>query len=201
MLIQNRALSTEKNLLRKRFRTFRMNLSEDDYKARSSAITAALGAYVSGRDPVQILAFWPDIYRREPDFSIQLNTWRSEGVSILLPRVSGSREMTFHPYLGAESIQRGSFGLLEPITPRALIRRDAVVLVPALGADLAGNRLGYGGGFYDLFLKTIPSSCHRVAVVYHEHVVPSLPSEPHDCVVHAVVSEEGAQLCQTEGVF
>lgn len=201
MMIQNLDVSAEKNRLRKRFRAFRMNLSEEDYVARSSRIAAHLAAYVSGRDPVQILAFWPDLHRREPDFSPQLDVWRAGGVSVLLPRVSGTREMTFHPYLGAESIQRGSFGLLEPITPRALIRRDAVVLVPALGADPAGNRLGYGGGFYDLFLKTIPSSCHRVAVVYREHVMPSLPAEPHDCVVHAVVSEEGAQLCQTEGVF
>lgn len=201
MMIQNLDVSAEKNRLRKQFRAFRMNLSEEAYGERSAHISSHIGGYVSGRDPVQILAFWPDVHRREPNFSPQLDVWRSNGLSILLPRVTGAREMTFHPYLGADSLQRGAFGLLEPLTPRALIRRDAVVLVPALGADPAGNRLGYGGGFYDQFLKTIPSSCHRVAIVYREQLVPSLPAERHDCVVHAVVSEDGAQLCQTEGVF
>lgn len=201
MVLQVGEISAEKNRLRKLFRAFRMNQPEAAYRKRSADIARELEAYVSARDPVQILAFWPDATRREPDFSPVLDAWRAKGTSVLLPRVSGARTMTFHPYLGTESLQRGAFGLMEPITPRALIRRDAVVLVPALGADLAGNRLGYGGGFYDLFLKTIPSSCHRVAVVYAEHVVAVLPSEPHDCVVHAVVSERGAQLCQTEGVF
>jgi 5-formyltetrahydrofolate cyclo-ligase len=61
-----------------------------------------------------------------------------------------------------------------------------LVLVPALAVDHSGVRLGKGGGYYDraLSLSTGPV----VAVVRDEEFVPSLPAEPHDVRVDAVLT-------------
>lgn len=55
-----------------------------------------------------------------------------------------------------------------------------LLVVPAVGFDEAGNRLGYGAGNYDRFLSQTPKSCHVVGVAFAEQQVAPIPVEPHD---------------------
>jgi 5-formyltetrahydrofolate cyclo-ligase len=63
-----------------------------------------------------------------------------------------------------------------------------VVVVPALALGRDGSRLGYGGGYYDAFLAETPAA--RVGVAFAACLVPSVPSEPHDARLDAVVTED-----------
>lgn len=82
----------------------------------------------------------------------------------------------------------GPGGLAVPAGPR--LGTDAVagctlLVVPALSVDLAGTRLGRGGGAYD---RALARASGRVLAALHEgELVPELPSEPHDRPVHGVV--------------
>jgi 5-formyltetrahydrofolate cyclo-ligase len=80
-------------------------------------------------------------------------------------------------------------GLLEPTGPRHGVDAIAacdVVLVPALAADRAGNRLGRGGGSYDRALRRATGL--TIAVLYDEDLLDLVPVEPHDVAVEAVVT-------------
>ena len=61
-------------------------------------------------------------------------------------------------------------------------------MIPFLAVDRAGNRLGYGGGYYDRFLKK--TKAKRVAYGYDFQVVKSVPTEAWDEKVHVVVTNE-----------
>jgi len=69
-----------------------------------------------------------------------------------------------------------------------------LVVIPGIGFDPAGNRLGRGRGCYDIFLEQAPSAL-RVALAYEFQVRDEIPSEPHDCRMDLVVTEDRVIRC------
>ena len=88
----------------------------------------------------------------------------------------------------------GAHGILEPPDgaerPVRVEELDLVV-VPGVAFTPAGDRLGYGGGFYDRFLPTLAPGTPTVGLCFDLQLVESLPREPHDHRVSAVVTEKG----------
>ena len=94
-------------------------------------------------------------------------------------------------YGGRDRLVPGVLGTREPdgrrLGPRALASVDAV-LVPALAADLAGTRLGRGGGYYDRALAPLPARLLVAALLHNGELVASLPADPWDRPVVAAVT-------------
>lgn len=64
-----------------------------------------------------------------------------------------------------------------------------LVIVPVVGFDRSGNRLGYGGGYYDKFLAR--NNCGQsVGLVYSFQEVENLPAEDHDQKLDLIVTEK-----------
>ncbi|MCL2024992.1 MAG: 5-formyltetrahydrofolate cyclo-ligase [Coriobacteriia bacterium] len=63
-----------------------------------------------------------------------------------------------------------------------------VVLVPGVAFSTQGDRLGYGKGFYDRFLTTLPPHVVTIGLTYDETLFDELPTEPHDRRVAYVVT-------------
>lgn len=87
----------------------------------------------------------------------------------------------------------GAWGILEPkpecLRPLAPEELDLVV-VPGVAFDEQGNRLGYGGGFYDRFLpRTRPDTVY-VALAFEVQVRPDVYPGPHDVPVHYLLTED-----------
>ena len=76
----------------------------------------------------------------------------------------------------------------EPLAPE-------VLLVPLLAFDIAGRRLGYGGGYYDRTLATLPG-VRTLGCAYAAQQVETVPAEPHDLRLQAVATERGVICCE-----
>ncbi|MET0203775.1 MAG: 5-formyltetrahydrofolate cyclo-ligase, partial [Casimicrobiaceae bacterium] len=63
------------------------------------------------------------------------------------------------------------------------------VLVPGVAFDVAGRRLGYGGGYYDRLLPLLPAHAPRIAGAFEAQMVAAVPFGPHDLTVDAIVTE------------
>lgn len=86
--------------------------------------------------------------------------------------------------------ESGAFGILEPSVECEDISEDVdLIIIPGLAFDINGNRLGYGGGFYDRFLSKYPNS-KRVALCYDFQVFDEIPHEFFDEKVDLIISEE-----------
>ncbi|NDU85188.1 MAG: 5-formyltetrahydrofolate cyclo-ligase [Ferrovum sp.] len=87
------------------------------------------------------------------------------------------------------------WGLREPLPghcpPGDLLEAD-VILVPGVLFDDAGFRLGYGGGFYDRLLGSVPQPPFTLALAFREQCVASVPRDPHDRPVDQVMNDDGA---------
>ncbi|WP_406677004.1 5-formyltetrahydrofolate cyclo-ligase [Moorella sp. ACPs] len=91
-----------------------------------------------------------------------------------------------------DDLQPGTWGILEP-RPESLRPLDPklidLVIVPGVAFDRAGNRLGYGAGYYDRFLATLRPETRTIALAFAEQIVPDVYPEAHDRPVDMVITD------------
>ncbi|MDX2009309.1 MAG: 5-formyltetrahydrofolate cyclo-ligase [Myxococcaceae bacterium] len=117
----------------------------------------------------------------------------SLGTLLSLPRTPPrGQPLTFHAWTPQTRFVRSGFGIEEPAPETALLVPD-LVLVPLLAFDRTGARLGYGGGYYDLTLRTLRAqgAVFALGLAYSGQEVPLVPTEPFDERLDAVVTEAG----------
>lgn len=110
--------------------------------------------------------------------------------SYYFPRVCGPREMQFHKISNPSEFTIGKWGIREPHATALVIEphRLDYIIVPGSAFSLDGKRLGYGGGFYDSLLPK--TKAVRLAVCFPCQILETIPTEPHDCSVHHVITGE-----------
>lgn len=85
------------------------------------------------------------------------------------------------------------FGISEPETGKDIDRMDVQLwILPALGADPSGTRIGHGAGYYDRILAGVGG--FKAALVPTVCLLDHIPAEPHDVRMDAVVTETGINL-------
>jgi len=136
--------------------------------------------------PGQCIGFyWP--IRNEPDARAALKTWQS---ALALPVVAdAAMPLCFCRWTPEMRMIPDRYGIptpvdCNPVTPDAL-------LIPLVAFDAAGNRLGYGGGFFDRTLAAFSPRPLAIGVGFELNRVRSLPTQPHDQPMDWIVTERG----------
>jgi 5-formyltetrahydrofolate cyclo-ligase len=138
-----------KEPLRKELRAQRRSLSESDHRHRSGAAASAIARLRMFRAGKRVALYLP--FDGELDTSALIRTARQRGVQLFVPVISDRRHrrLRFYPLEGDTS--PGTFGIsvprlrLTPISPQWL----DLIVIPLVGVDRDGRRLGMGGGYYD----------------------------------------------------
>ena len=88
----------------------------------------------------------------------------------------------------ATDLDRGQFGIREPNPDcrEVLLNRLDLTLVPGVGFDFKGRRLGRGKGFYDRLLAQISGT--TCGVGFDEQIVEAIPTEPHDVQLNCILT-------------
>ena len=107
------------------------------------------------------------------------------------PAVRSGRQLAWFQNATRPDLTRSPLGLLQAPAKACVTSPPGRVLcfVPALGADQHGYRLGYGGGYFDTFLRSIAHRCFAVACLPSVSLVPLLPREAHDIPMDLIVTE------------
>lgn len=116
---------------------------------------------------------------------------RDNGASIVYPRVlTSSRVLEFCEVTSASDLAPGALGILEPLPHLESLPLSSIdaFLIPALGFDPHGQRLGWGQGHYDHTLAQCPNAL-RVGICFQEQIVASLPCEPTDAPMDIVITD------------
>ncbi|MCD6336579.1 MAG: 5-formyltetrahydrofolate cyclo-ligase [Candidatus Latescibacteria bacterium] len=96
-----------------------------------------------------------------------------------------------------DELEPSVFGLLEPkeeCRRRIGIGEIDLVIVPGLAFDPRGNRIGFGGGFYDRFLSKVQAP--KIALAYSFQVLEKIEAGPHDVRMDKVVTDERVYDCR-----
>jgi 5-formyltetrahydrofolate cyclo-ligase len=100
----------------------------------------------------------------EPDVRSALERWHREGWDLALPQVRGrGTPLRFAAWAPGDPLAAGPLGTREPAD--ALERIPDVLVIPCLGHDERGYRLGYGGGYYDRTLAAMGDAGRRVVAI------------------------------------
>jgi 5-formyltetrahydrofolate cyclo-ligase len=119
--------------------------------------------------------------------------WRA-GRRTWVPVVGAGGRMRFAPLRPGARLRIGPLGLARPASARPLRTARALdlIVLPLVGFDAQGHRLGAGGGYYDRALGT---ACGRrpllVGLAYAIQQIPAIPAEPWDVALDAVATERG----------
>ena len=116
------------------------------------------------------------------------------GIGVVYPRTAADGSMVPHRVPSPAELQTGRFGIREPhpeIHPAVSIDSVDAALIPGLAWDRSGGRLGRGGGFYDRLLGTPGWRGFRCGIFFTAQELPSLPAEPWDIALDAVVTDSG----------
>lgn len=188
-----------KRALRNEILTRRLMLSREanaEYSRRIAEHVAGMTAFI---DSSTIMAYWP--FRNEVDTSLLVRTALASGKRVVLPRtIKQERRLAPHIISDVErDLRPGAYGIMEPSPdlPEAKPEEIGLVIVPGLVFDRAGNRIGYGGGYYDRFLPQLTRAA-KVAVAFSLQIVPRVPFDERDRPVDYVVTEDEVIDCRAE---
>ncbi|GIQ67386.1 hypothetical protein XYCOK13_02100 [Xylanibacillus composti] len=145
-----------------------------------------------------VLVYWP--FRSEVDIR-PFVTWAwKQSWNVAAPRVDRSlATMSFYQIKEPGDLRLGAYGIMEPDLAQPLLSREEsadLIIVPGAAFDRRGNRIGYGGGYYDKKFEQLlhagdKAGKHplRVAPAFELQVFERLPVEQHDMSVDVIVTE------------
>ena len=146
----------------------------------------AVGDQLTG---IVISLYWPT--RTEIDVRPLMANMSAKPVQVALPVMGDEGSpLKFRAWSPGDELVATRFGVMEPTTsaPELL---PYIVTVPLLGFDLYGNRLGYGGGYYDRTLAHLRQQGEVIAVgvAYDEQECPVIPVDGGDERLDMVVTD------------
>lgn len=179
-------------------RQLRRNLTPE-FRAHASAAIAqgllALDCYQRAAT-IHTYVAW----REEAGNHDLLRAMLAAGKRLVTPKVNSSTKQLENFLIpNWEALAPGAFGILEPSSVCGALRFETLheidlIIVPGLGFDRRGNRLGYGGGYYDRLLAEIAAP--KAALAFAAQIIEAIPTEAHDERVDFVVTEEEIIICR-----
>lgn len=179
--------------LRKQLKRSRASLSVACRAEYSSLITRRLCASSWFTD-ARIVCAYSGLFD-EVDSEGILNTVLCDGKVLALPRVEGPGVLSLRRVDDLRELRPGAFGVLEPTQDSVVVPPSAVDLfvVPGLGFDRAGRRMGYGQGYYDRTLASVERAANHgstvVGLCFGIQLVSEVPVDGHDQPMDAVITE------------
>lgn len=144
--------------------------------------SAVLGIYWPIRGEIDVL----DIARQHID----------AGGTVALPVVTHrNAAVEFWRWHPLARMQRGFWNIPVPADPEPVC--PDLLIVPLVGHDAAGYRLGYGGGYYDRTLAALDPRPLRVGIGYAEAVLDTIHPQPHDIPMSFIVTEAGVRQARS----
>jgi len=176
----------DKAALRREIREKKRAMTEEEIVRRSEQLGELFFQSALYREAKMIYGYLP--YNQEVRTIPMLEQALRDGKAVAVPKVYGDT-MRFICLTDLTQVEKGYAGIPEPVADGPVAEDPtALVLMPGLAFTKNGDRMGYGGGFYDRFLAEEPNH-PTLALCYAFQMVEQLPTEefdiPVDCVLWA----------------
>jgi 5-formyltetrahydrofolate cyclo-ligase len=132
-------------------------------------------------------------YNNEIDTNNLITVLFSKKISISLPCIDeDSNQMIFRELKEGEELVKGKYGILEPSDKNKVII-PSVLFIPLLAFDDNGNRLGYGGGYYDKYIEELENNENmsiKIGVGYSFQKINEVPNNSMDKKLNWILTEK-----------
>lgn len=184
-----------KRVLRKQIFALRDSLTGAEILSKSKGVAAQLERLPIYRDKESGTIMFFLSFRSEVETRPMVEESLARGRRVLVPKTEPKERFLIPSQLldpekdlvpGFYDIPEPGPGALRPVDPEEI----DLLIVPGVAFDLQGNRLGYGGGYYDRFFERLRPGVPLVALAFELQIVTAVPVEPWDRRMDWVVTEE-----------
>ena len=129
-------------------------------------------------------------YNHEVNVVPLLEKFEKSNYIISLPKISKNSRMNFFVWSSNDPLNINEYGIPEPITNRMIF--PDVLLVPLVAYDKNCNRVGYGGGFYDRYIKRTKKikNILTIGLAFSYQKVKKIPIEKNDVKLDFIITEK-----------
>lgn len=174
----------DKAALRRAIREKKRAMTEEEIVSRSEKLGELLARSEAYQAAKTVYGYLP--YNQEVRTVPMLEQALRDGKKVAVPKIYGDT-MKFLYLDDLSKVEKNEMGIPEPIADEPVAEdKTALVLMPGLAFTKQGDRMGYGGGFYDRFLAEEPDH-PTLALCYEFQIVESLPTEEFDIPVDTVL--------------
>ncbi|MFI4935885.1 MAG: 5-formyltetrahydrofolate cyclo-ligase [Caulobacterales bacterium] len=183
-----KALAAWRRATRERLIAERMTMPLAARRAASRRIGQALAGQIRRAEIAVLGAYWP--VRGEYDCVALLRRLLAGGCQVALPVVlAAGRPLEFRAWTPKTPMESGPQAIPHPAAAPAVT--PGALLIPLVGFDEAGWRLGYGGGFYDRTLAALSPKPLAIGVGFELGRLASIGPGPHDRPMDYIITEVG----------
>ncbi|MCX8293000.1 5-formyltetrahydrofolate cyclo-ligase [Phyllobacterium sp. 0TCS1.6A] len=169
-----------------------------EYRTQASQRIAAAGLETIPVAPGEIVSgFWP--IRSEVDLRPLLHALAQRGARLCLPAIIDKQTIVFREHRDDAAMVETGFGTSGPAED-APVLDPQLMLVPLAAFDARGHRIGYGAGYYDRAIAALRRKGARprlVGIAFDCQQVATVPDEPHDVPLAAILTESGLRRFAT----
>ena len=182
-----------KEVIRKKMLELRKNMNEEDVKLKSSKIIDTLLKLPSVKNAKNVMVYMS--FRNEVNTFELIETLKIQGKKIIAP-LCDMKEIKIIPSEVNDiekDFVKSKLGYLEPNKERLRavdIDDIDVIVVPGVAFDKKGNRIGFGAGFYDRFLKNKSKKTVTVALAYDYQIIDTIPNDKFDVPLDYIITEK-----------
>ena len=180
---------SEKEQLRKALKEKRKNLSAAEVDEKSTLVTEIFLESDVYKKASTIMLYMP--IRNEVDTGKIISKGFADGKKLVFP-VTDRESGIITPYFadGKTEFKKGAFSVPEPsLREKMRLEEIDVVLVPGIGFDYFGNRIGFGKGCYDMLL--CKCNALKIGVCYEFQLLEKIPYDEHDIKMDYILTETG----------
>jgi 5-formyltetrahydrofolate cyclo-ligase len=183
--------------LRRQLRVARRQIGCAERRAAAAALVRRLVVLPAFQRALRVAAYWPADGEIDP--LPALARAHAMGKACYLPVLCPLRDghLHFAPWRPGATLARNRYGIPEPVCPRRTWlapRMLDLVLLPLVGFDATGNRLGMGGGYYDRSFAFVLRHAWRrprlIGVAFDRQRVSALPGRPWDVPLDGVLTPQ-----------
>lgn len=175
----------EKQRLRKELLAARKAMPPEEKAWRDAAIRRHLLDWLEAHPVKSMGVYWP--HAGEPDLTSVYPELVARGVTLSLPVVvERDAPLVFHAWRPGEALVKDAHGVMAPVGRDCSVEPE-VLLLPCVGFNEAGYRLGYGGGYYDRTLAAMPE-VQAIGISYAAGKQ-CFKSDEHDITMRLVFTE------------
>ena len=163
-------------------------LNEEEIRSFSAKVSQEFLNRDFYREAEVLYAYLP--YNQEIRTEQIIKQALKDGKKVAVPKVLDDGVREFYEITAIDECEKSEMGIPEPKGDMPPAEDEKILmLMPGIAFDKKGNRIGYGGGYYDRYLeRNKGKEITKVALAYHFQIFPEIPADLHDEKVDEVIT-------------
>lgn len=175
-----------KKELRKKGLALRNQMRQDEVTDLSKRIIEQIKKQVDMMN-YQVFGFYMPL-GNEVDLKPLMTELIDLGKTIVIPKVHNQYTMDFYPVESIDDIHVGKYEVLEPNNNKKMPKNEIdIIFIPGIYFSYQNYRLGFGGGYYDRYLKNYHQA--KVGICFSFQYINDIPLENHDIPLDFIITE------------